>query len=366
MKWLESNQIKVDLPKKCKKITGTRLGAIMGLNPFQTPFSAWCEITKTYQEPFADSIYTVAGKVIESIQRSYIEEIDFVVGMKSPTDIFGKDYFNKTYGDFYHDEPVFGGMWDSLEYDLDTNIPIRVFEYKTTKRSEDWLTDTPIYYKLQAFLYAYLLGVDDVSIVCTFLEDKDYPIELPDGTFDTSNTEKFVCTSENTIRRDYKISQDKFLINNEELSIEEIVIKARKWYETYVDTGISPIFDEKADKAILDNLRKNTLNPNDDITSLIREYETLTADIEGIETALKPKKDRIKILEEKIKGTMNSQFRDGDKKVVVSGSTIEFTLSKTTTSSIDKDALKKDGIYERYVVQSETIKLTKKAIKEAK
>ncbi len=366
MEWLESNQIKIDLPKKCKKVTGTRLGAIMGLNPFQTPFSAWCEITKTYQDPFEDSIYTVAGKTIEPIQRKYIEENDFVVGMKSPEDIFGVDFFNKTYGDFYHDEPIFGGMWDALEYDLESNKPIRVFEFKTTKRSEDWINDSPIYYKLQVFLYAYLLGVEDVSIVCTFLEDKDYPIEIEKGKFDTSKTEKFECSPDNTIRRDYKISQDKFLINGEELTIEEIVIMVRKWHETYVETGISPIFDEKADKPILDVLRKNTINPTDDIQSIISEYESLSKDVDLIENTMKDKKDRIKVLEEKIKGHMNTKFRDGDTKVVICGATTEFTLSKSITTKVNSEALKTDGIYNRYAVKSEVLKLTKKEIKEEK
>lgn len=366
MEWLESGQIKITLPKKCKKLTGTRLGAILGLNPFQTPFQAWCEITKTYQEPFKDSIYTVAGKIIEPLQRKFIEDNDFVVGMKSPSDIFGADFFASTYGDFYHDEPVFGGMWDSLEYDLETNKPIRVFEYKTTKRSEDWLNDTPIYYKAQAFLYAYLLGVTDVSIVCTFLEDKDYPTERIDGTFDTSKTEKFVCTTDNTIRRDYNILEDKFLINGEEFTIEELVKGALEWWNTYVETGISPQFDEKKDKDILDVLRKNNVNPTDDINEIVAEYEALTKDINAIESAIKEKTDRQKVLETKIKDHLNKQFRDGDKKVVMSGKHIEFTLSKTTTSSIDKDALKKDGILARYEVIKETVKLTKKEIKEDK
>ena len=51
-----------------KKITGTRFAAIMGLNKWTTPFNAWCAITRTYEEPFEDTIYTVAGKTIEPKQ----------------------------------------------------------------------------------------------------------------------------------------------------------------------------------------------------------------------------------------------------------------------------------------------------------
>jgi len=63
--------------------------------------------------------------------------------------------------DFFPKEKVFGGMWDSLLVD-EKGKPQTVLEFKTTKRSEDWAEDVPEYYALQAALYAYLLGVDDL------------------------------------------------------------------------------------------------------------------------------------------------------------------------------------------------------------
>ena len=61
------------LPKKIKKLTATRFATVMGLNAWATPFSAWCEITKTYEDPFEDSIYTVAGKIIEPKIAEYLK-----------------------------------------------------------------------------------------------------------------------------------------------------------------------------------------------------------------------------------------------------------------------------------------------------
>ena len=37
MEWINGNKIKVDIPKRPKKITGTRFAAIMGLNKWNTP-----------------------------------------------------------------------------------------------------------------------------------------------------------------------------------------------------------------------------------------------------------------------------------------------------------------------------------------
>ena len=50
---------------KPKKITGTRLGAVLNLNTWKTPFQAWCEITRVAEPPFEGNKYTEAGKAIE-------------------------------------------------------------------------------------------------------------------------------------------------------------------------------------------------------------------------------------------------------------------------------------------------------------
>jgi len=63
-------------------------------------------------------------------------------------------------------------MWDALYYE-DGEMSA-VIEIKTTKRVEDWQDGAPDHYALQAALYAYLLGVDNVIMVCAFLEEGDY------------------------------------------------------------------------------------------------------------------------------------------------------------------------------------------------
>lgn len=101
MKWNDDKTITVVPPKKPKKITGTRFAAIMGLNQWTTPFNAWCAITRTYEEPFEDTIYTVAGKTIEPKQADFMKKSYFMSNLISPTDVYGKDYFKKTWGDFF-------------------------------------------------------------------------------------------------------------------------------------------------------------------------------------------------------------------------------------------------------------------------
>ena len=97
MNWIDSH-IEVTPNKKPKKITATRFATILGLNPWSSAFEVWCEITKTYQKPFEDTIYTIAGKTIEPKQIEYMRSAYGMYNLKTPTDIYGPDYFKKTWG----------------------------------------------------------------------------------------------------------------------------------------------------------------------------------------------------------------------------------------------------------------------------
>ena len=111
------DHIEVKPPKRTKKLTGTRFASIFGLNPYSTPFEIWCAVTKTYEKPFEDTIYTIAGKTIEPKQAEFMRDTYMFDNLITPTDKYGADYFNKTFGDFFGDWDVFGGMWDYLLVD---------------------------------------------------------------------------------------------------------------------------------------------------------------------------------------------------------------------------------------------------------
>lgn len=344
MEWLETNQLKIVPPKKPKKITGTRFAAIMGKNTWNTPFKTWCEITRTYEESFEDTIYTIAGKVIEPKQAEYMRRAYFMTGLKTPTDIFGENYFKKTFRDFFKDEPIFGGMWDYLLYGEDGK-PTTVLEMKTTKRSEDWENDIPEYYALQAALYAYLLGVDSVMMVASFLEDKDY--KAP---------ETFVPSSENTIVIPFKVSE-------RYPDFDKLIKKAEKWWKDCVEGGVSPTFDEKRDADILKVLRTNTLNPETDLESVMEEAEALQEEIERVSATVADKEKRLKTLKDIIKEQAMKSFRDGDKSVALKSKRYVWAVSRTERKDIDKDALKADGLLDKYNTKSVvTYRLTNKPV----
>ena len=347
MEFLNDNRVKVDPPKKPKKLTATRFASILGFNKWATPFSAWCEMTRTYEKPFEETIYTAAGKTIEPKICDYLRSRYFM-SIKSPTDVYGDNYFKKTWGDFFPDREELGGMWDFIGDDF-------VVEVKTTKRVEDWRDDNgnvepPIYYKLQACLYAYLLGFDDVVMTCSFLTDKDY-----------ANPDAFIPTVDNTVVIEFKLSE-------EFPDFDEAYIKpAMRFWRDNVLTGISPEYDEKKDAEILKALRTNVTDASDtDIAKLMTEADKLRTSIDRTEAKIADKKKRLKEIEDTVKKSMIGQFRDGDKKVEIGTKKYIWTLTKSIRNSLDSTKLKKElpDVFTRYTKSSEIYSLKTVAIDE--
>ena len=346
IKWVDGH-IEVKPPKRPKKITGTRLAAILGLNKWSSPFKTWCEITKTYQEPFEDTKYTLAGKAIEPKQAEYMRKAYAMTGLVTPTDVYGTDYFNKTYGDFFPQFKRFGGMWDYLVKD-ETGKTEMVLEMKTTKRSEDWQDDVPEYYAIQAALYAWLMGVDQVVMVCTFLEEKDY-----------DRPEAFEVNVTNTITVPFRVSE-------RYPGFEKTIQAADAWWETYVETGISPDYDEKVDADILKALRTNSLNPESDIQALITDGEGLQAEMDEYANAIEKSKKRLEAIKKQLKEYLTGQMREGDKKAEIQGTGYVWAISRSTTHKLDEERLKKDGLYDLYAKEDTSYRMTVTKKKEEK
>ncbi len=345
--WLDNNRIQIEPRKRTKKITGTRFATILGLNPWSTAFEMWCAITKTYEKPFEDTIYTIAGKTIEPKQAEYMKK-SYGMDLVSPTDRYGADYFSKTWRDFFPENKHLGGMWDYLGVNEDGKVDT-VLEMKTTKRSEDWKDDVPEYYALQAALYAHLLGIDNVIMVCSFLEEKDY-----------KDPAKYKPSIKNTITVEFKVSE-------RYPDFADKVARVEKWWKDYVDTGISPAFDEKKDADILKALRTNTLSPDTDIEALIKEGEELKAEIDKVSATITDKEKRLKKINEVVKEHATKQFKDGDKKVEVKGSKYVWSLARTIkdVTKVNEEALKVDNLYEKYTTttQETSYRMTVSAIK---
>ena len=115
-----------------------------------------------------------------------------------------------------------------------------------------------------------------------------------------------------------------------------------------METGISPVYNEKADAEILAALRTNNVTPDTDIDTLVKEAEELKAKLDAHAAEVAADEKRYKLLVDNIKKLAVSQFRDGDKKVSIVGSSYAWEVSKSSKTTIDKEAMKADGVLEKY------------------
>ena len=170
---------------------------------------------------------------------------------------------------------------------------------------------------------------------------------------DYADPTKYVPNIKNTITVEFKVSE-------RYPDFERMVREVESWWGEYVDGGISPVYDEKKDAEILAALRTHNLTPDTDINALVKEAEALKTEVDKATTAIADKEKRLKEINDIIKELAMKQFRDGDKKVEIKGSTYTWTVSRSETTTIDKKALEADGLLEKYQKRSEQYRMTVK------
>ena len=213
---------------KQKKITGTRLATILGLNKFNSPFSAWAEMTGLYKPVIPDK-YLKVGQILE---KPIIKEIEDMYDFNITT--FDK---NEIKFDNFKDNPIFGGMVDGIDEEKRTLIEIKTTNVKNKKY---WDRNIPIEYWYQAQLYCELAKLKDILFGVAYIENEDYenPNNIPIDDRDI---------------RIYPI---------EKADIKEEMQKAIEWYKRCILTYESPKFNPNSEKdmKIVNEIKKNWRN----------------------------------------------------------------------------------------------------------
>ena len=357
LKW-ENGHIVTECPKKPKKITGTHFPEILGIHPYTTAFEAWCRCTRTFELPFEGNEYTHAGEVIEPKVDAYLRD-EMMYNLITPEDKYGKDFFKQTWGDFFPEQKIFGGMWDALIL-TDTGEVESVVEIKTVLADghsgdfEDRWKDgkAPDYQALQASLYAHLLGIRNVMVI-------GVPLYRSKGDYENPEQVKVGYAYGN-------FWIDEFDIYERYPNFADYIERAVVFWKNNVLSGVSPQYDENKDADILKELRKVSIDKDsENLEDILAEAEQLQAEIEEVKAGIAEKEKRLKVLTEFFKTDAMKHFEDpGITSVDVSGSRYRWTVNKSTKTSVDTAKLKKDGLYEKYTKTDETYTLRCKALKE--
>lgn len=189
---------------------------------------------------------------------------------------------------------------------------------------------------MQATLYAYLEGVDNVMMIVAFLEDEDY-----------AHPEKFVPTQDNT--KVYMFNRS--MVEIEGKPFTDFIKYAEEWWNYYVLQGMSPEFDEKRDEEILKELRKTEPVEAEGLSGKIKAVMDLTEQLDTIkrDSGLDGLEKKIKALKDEIKAELMSQMGENDTNIKYENA--EITKGKDKIEA-DVEALIADGL-EKYLIRKE-------------
>ncbi len=220
---------------RLKKITGTRVGPILGMSDFSSPFKIACEMAGLYPGDKANK-YIDAGNILEPVLRDYIAKDctnklkDALpvpdgsrVAIEEPVDPKSCGY------DHFHNERVFGGMVDG--YVVMDGKRSAILEIKTASDRRKWqdengdYTRVPQSYMLQASLYAKLSKLDRIVFMVGFLEEEDY-----------DRPAQWVPTEENTL-----------ILVVDRLDMTKEMDACVEWYDEFMKNGYTPEWSDSED-----------------------------------------------------------------------------------------------------------------------
>lgn len=347
----ESNKniILSEVPKQKLRITGHRISSVLSLNEYQSEFGAWAEITKLVKLPFEDNKYTLFGKTVEPRLIDLIR--DKFPNVMSIEEYYGNNIDRYKWNNFIEDSNVFGGIIDAVGTMNDKKTLTMIVECKSSSKPHLWSDgNVPIDYLLQGCLYSYLKGLDRVLFVCCFPQDLDY-----------NHPEQFVPNNKNTIMTVKKIKDVRIEMKDGSiLTFEEAIKYCEDWWDKYIETGVSPEFDETKDKEYLDIIRTSKpLNDNsledlcDRAMELVKEIDMLKEN-----SGINSKEKELKILEESIKQGLMNNLGEGETKI----SCKQYSLNGTIKEKFNEKQFAKENpkTYEKYIEKELTYRLSKK------
>lgn len=306
--------------KEFGKISGTYLSGIVGQNPWATPFTTTAKMLRLLVEDISDKPAIHAGTVMEP----------------KILDHFGAIHAEQMYepraGDHEEWKPDFEDEFFTGH--IDGIMPDgRLAEVKTTSRPQDWDGKIPVYYYMQASLYAKFLNAPSIAFLVGFTNKN--VLSDPDSWIpDETNTIMVECNIMDGLDA---------LMDKAKAVYSDTVLKMR----TSIPDMTNPIDAEAV--AYLDA----QLWDKDEASDCADIIGRLNNDMEvykAIQKDIDKKKELLSI------------YMRRHELYVVEGRSTYIQRANTRRTSIDTAQLKRDGVYDIYAKQTEyeTLKIKTK------
>lgn len=303
------------------KITGTSLGAVLGVSPFVSPFRAACALLGVGREDIDGKQSVEIGRYLEDKLIGYCAERYADYGAFIPAE----QVFAKREGD--HDswasdweDDLFSGHLDGVVAADDGN---HVLEVKTSGNMDSWANGVPEYYKLQVELYNHFMYKAAYAYVILGIV--------------TDETRKDVTT---WAPKDEDIML--FKLDMDEEQFVETLNKATAWYDQYIRKGITPEYDPTDPKDVeMWNHLAAIAAPDTEIQADLNRLEALTGELETLSQAIDPIKEEIEEVQKKIKDYM---IHTNKMELATSSKRMVAVLTHSERSRIDKKLLVAAGI----------------------
>lgn len=339
---MEGGCIRTDGTVK-KKMSGTTLGGILGVSPFTSPFRIACDLLGLCREDISNKPAVKTGQELEPRIISYLGETREDIGVFLSADAV----FQKREGDHDSwvsdfDDDYFAGHVDGIVMNEDGDF---ILEIKTSANLASWENGVPEYYKMQVGLYnQYITKKDHAYVGLGTVDQKTY-----------ANPMSWEPNEQTVALFKLDLDMDDFE--------ENVLAKAREWYDTYIANGVTPEYNpnDPRDVEMYKHLSLLTSDIND-IRSDIDEYNDVCAKIASIEqenNILYAKKETLKeSLKDYLDNHNLTELRSETGRVTV-------RLSTSVRRGIDKKLMRDAGLNpEDFMTETISKTFTMKANKE--
>ena len=169
----EDGRIKAAPGTEVRKITGTTIGALMGLSPFESPFTGQCRMLGLNDRDLSGNRAVTTGIALEPRVIDYLAAKHPDVGKFLPAEtLFAERKGNHEDWKSDWDDPDFGGHVDAI---ISKDGQDYVLEIKTVKSIEHWRGEIPTHYLWQVYLYNHFLTKQDKAYFgIGVVDDRDY------------------------------------------------------------------------------------------------------------------------------------------------------------------------------------------------